>query len=263
MAVLGDVKRIVVKVGTSTLTYDTGKTNIRRMHKLVSVLSDIANSGIETALVTSGAIGVGVSKLGLKERPEDTPGRQAAATVGQCELMFMYDKLFAEYGHTVGQLLITKSDVENDGRRKNLINAFDKLFDYGAIPIINENDSVAVDEIVYGDNDSLSATVAKLIRADALIILTDTDGFYDADPNEDENARLIPVINEITDELYQAAGGRGSKFSTGGMVTKLHAAQTATQAGINTIVMNGAYPEDIYKALDGKQIGTFFTCDKN
>lgn len=263
MATLSNVKRIVVKVGTSTLTYDTGKTNIRRMHKLVSVLSDIVNSGIEVALVTSGAIGVGVGRLGLKERPEDTPGRQAAATVGQCELMFMYDKLFGEYGHTVGQLLITKSDVENDERRENLINAFQKLFEYGAVPIVNENDSVAVDEIVYGDNDSLSAIVAKLISADALIILTDIDGLYDANPNEDENAKLIPVVAEINDDLFEIAGGHGSRFSTGGMVTKLHAAQIATASGIDTIVMNGSAPEDIYKALDGKQIGTFFIGKKD
>lgn len=258
MAVLKDVKRLVVKVGTSTLTYGTGKTNIRRMHKLVSVLSDIVNSGIEVALVTSGAIGVGAGKLGLSKKPDDTPGRQAAATIGQCELMFMYDKLFAEYGHTVGQLLITKSDVENEERRQNLVNTFDRLFDFGAIPVINENDSVAVEEIVYGDNDSLSAIVARLICADALIILTDIDGLYDANPNEDENARLIPVVTEINDELFEIAGGCGSKFSTGGMVTKLHAAQIAMDAGIDTIVMNGENPTEIYKALDGKQVGTFF-----
>lgn len=263
MAVLKDVKRLVVKVGTSTLTYDTGKTNIRRMHKLVSVLSDIVNSGIEVALVTSGAIGVGVGKLGLKERPSDISGRQAAATVGQCELMFMYDKLFGEYGHTVGQLLITKSDVDSEERRKNLVNTFDKLFDYGAVPIVNENDSVAVDEIVYGDNDSLSAIVAKLINADALIILTDIDGLYDDNPNENEDAKLISQVDEITDELIAVAGGHGSRFSTGGMVTKLHAAQIAMDAGIDTIVMNGAAPESIYKALDGKQIGTFFTGKKD
>lgn len=263
MAVLKDVKRLVVKVGTSTLTYDTGKTNIRRMHKLVSVLSDIVNSGIEVALVTSGAIGVGVGKLGLKERPSDISGRQAAATVGQCELMFMYDKLFGEYGHTVGQLLITKSDVDNEERRKNLVNTFDKLFDYGAVPIVNENDSVAVDEIVYGDNDSLSAIVAKLVNADALIILTDIDGLYDDNPNENEDATLISQVDEITDELIAVAGGHGSRFSTGGMVTKLHAAQIAMDAGIDTIVMNGAAPESIYKALDGKQIGTFFTGKKD
>lgn len=263
MAVLKDVKRLVVKVGTSTLTYDTGKTNIRRMHKLVSVLSDIVNSGIEVALVTSGAIGVGVGKLGLKERPSDISGRQAAATVGQCELMFMYDKLFGEYGHTVGQLLITKSDVDSEERRKNLVNTFEKLFDYGAVPIVNENDSVAIDEIVYGDNDSLSAIVAKLINADALIILTDIDGLYDDNPNENEDAKLISQVDEITDELIAAAGGHGSRFSTGGMVTKLHAAQIAMDAGIDTIVMNGAAPESIYKALDGKQIGTFFTGKKD
>ena len=263
MAVLKDVKRLVVKVGTSTLTYDTGKTNIRRMHKLVSVLSDIVNSGIEVALVTSGAIGVGVGKLGLNERPSDISGRQAAATVGQCELMFMYDKLFGEYGHTVGQLLITKSDVDSEERRKNLVNTFDKLFDYGAVPIVNENDSVAIDEIVYGDNDSLSAIVAKLVNADALIILTDIDGLYDDNPNENEDAKLISQVDEITDELIAVAGGHGSRFSTGGMVTKLHAAQIAMDAGIDTIVMNGAAPESIYKALDGKQIGTFFTGKKD
>ncbi len=263
MAVLKDVKRLVVKVGTSTLTYDTGKTNIRRMHKLVSVLSDIVNSGVQVALVTSGAIGVGVGKLGLKERPSDISGRQAAATVGQCELMFMYDKLFGEYGHTVGQLLITKNDVDSTERRENLINTFEKLFDYGAVPIINENDSVAVDEIVYGDNDSLSAIVARLINADALIILTDIDGLYDENPTENEDAKLISQVNEITDELIAVAGGHGSKFSTGGMVTKLHAAQIAMDAGIDTIVMNGAAPESIYKALDGKQIGTFFTGKKD
>lgn len=258
MAILKDVKRIVVKVGTSTLTYSTGKTNIRRMHKLVSVLSDIVNSGIEVALVTSGAIGVGVGKLGLKEKPADTAGKQAAATIGQCELMFMYDKLFSEYGHTVGQLLITKSDVDNYERRENLINTFNKLFDFGAIPVINENDSVAVEEIVYGDNDSLSAIVAKLINADALIILTDIDGLYDANPTENEDAKLIPVITVIDEDLYAIAGDRGSTLGTGGMVTKLHAAEIAMDAGIDTIVMNGENPTDIYKALDGKQIGTFF-----
>lgn len=258
MAVLKNVKRLVVKVGTSTLTYSTGKTNIRRTHKLVSVLSDIVNSGIEVALVTSGAIGVGVGKLGLPEKPSDTAGKQAAATIGQCELMFMYDKLFGEYGHTVGQLLITKSDVENEERRENLINTFNKLFEFGAIPVINENDSVAVEEIVYGDNDSLSAIVAKLVNADALIILTDIDGFYDSNPSENEDAKLIPIVNEINGDLYKIAGGRGSTLGTGGMVTKLHAAEIAMGAGIDTIVMNGENPTEIYKALDGKQVGTFF-----
>ena len=228
------------------------------MHKLVSVLSDIVNSGIEVALVTSGAIGVGVGKLGLKEKPADTAGKQAAATIGQCELMFMYDKLFGEYGHTVGQLLITKSDVENDERRQNLVNTFNKLFEFGAIPVINENDSVAVEEIVYGDNDSLSAIVAKLVNADALIILSDIEGLYDANPNENEDAKLIPVVTEINEDLYAIAGGKGSTLGTGGMVTKLHAAEITMGAGIDTIVMNGENPTEIYKALDGKQVGTFF-----
>lgn len=258
MAVLKDVKRLVVKVGTSTLTYETGKMNIRRVAKLSSVLSDLANSGIEVTLVTSGAIGVGVGKLGLCARPTDTQGRQAAATVGQCELMFMYDKFFGEHGQTIGQLLITKGDVDDPVRCKNLTNTFEKLFEYGAIPIVNENDSVAVDEIVYGDNDTLSAIVARLIKADALIILTDADGLYDADPSVDENARLIPVVDVIDDELLKVAGGSGSNRGTGGMVTKLHAAQIATKAGIDTIVMNGAAPQDIYKVLEGRQVGTFF-----
>ena len=168
MATLKDVERIVIKVGTSTLAHDTGKANIRQMKKLVAVISDIVNSGKQVALVTSGAIGVGAGKLGLKERPKTTAGKQAAATIGQCELMFMYDKMFGEYGHTIGQFLITKRDVDNLECRENLINAFEETFNLGAIPVINENDAVAIEEIVYGDNDSLSAIVAKLIGADAL-----------------------------------------------------------------------------------------------
>ncbi len=261
MAVLHNVKRLVIKVGTSTLIHPTGKANIRKMRQLVSVISDIVNSGLEVALVTSGAIGVGVGKLNLGERPDDTPGRQATATVGQCELMFMYDKMFAEYGHTIGQLLITKGDVENEKCRNNLINTFEKLFEYGAVPVINENDSVAVEEIVYGDNDILSATVAGLIGADALIILTDTDGLYDANPNEDEEAKLIAVVEDITEEMYRAAGGNGTKFSTGGMATKLSAARVAMENGIDTIIMNGENMDNIYKAMDGRQVGTFF-CGK-
>lgn len=258
MAILKDVKRLVVKVGTSTLTYDTGKINIRRLSKLTSVLSDLTNSGIEVALVTSGAIGVGVGKLGLKERPCDTPGRQAAATVGQSELMFMYDKLFGEYNHTIGQLLITKGDVDDNSRRENLINTFNKLFEYGAIPIVNENDSVAVDEIVYGDNDTLSAIVAKLVNADALIILTDADGLYDSDPTVDENAKIISVVDEVDDKILAVAGDSSSNRGTGGMITKLQAAKISTDAGIDTIIMNGITPEDIYKVIQGRQIGTFF-----
>ena len=253
-----DAHRIVVKVGTSTLTYDTGKVNLRRMDKLAQVISDLRNSGTEVALVTSAAIAVGVGKLGLSERPGDIPSRQAVATVGQCELMFMYDKLFSEYGNTIGQLLITRSDFENGERRANLSNSFEKLFKFGAIPVINENDSIAVEEIVFGDNDTLSAMVAKLVNADALIILSDIDGLYSGNPREDESAYLIPVVEEITDELMSIAGTKGSTRGTGGMVTKLHAAQIAMDAGIDTVVMNGAQPEDIYRLLDGRQIGTYF-----
>ncbi len=253
-----DIKRIVVKVGTSTLTYDTGKINLRRMSKLAQVLSDLKNAGIEIALVTSGAIGVGVGKLGLKERPHDTPGRQAAATVGQCELMFLYDKFFGEYGNITGQLLVTKDDFDDEERHRNLHNSFMKLFEYGAIPVINENDSVAVDEIVFGDNDSLSAHVAKIVNADTLIILTDIDGLFSANPREDENAVLIHSVDKITDEVLALAGGSGTSRGTGGMITKLHAAQIATSAGIDTVVMNGSDPEDIYKLIDGRQIGTLF-----
>lgn len=253
-----NAKRIVVKVGTSTLTYETGKMNIRRMIKLCSVLADLHNSGIDVVLVTSGAIGVGVGKLRLTERPHDIPGRQAAATVGQCELMFMYDKFFGEYGQKVGQLLVTKSDFENNERRTNLTNTFEKLFEYGAIPVVNENDSVATEEIVYGDNDSLSAIVASLIHADGLIILTDIDGLFDANPMENPDARLIPVVDKIDDDILALAGGAGSSRGTGGMVTKIHAAKIANDSGIPTVVMNGTAPQDIYKLIDGRQVGTIF-----
>lgn len=257
-----EVKRIVFKVGTSSLTYDTGKINIRRMSALARVLSDLKNAGKEIVLVTSGAIGVGVGKLGLGERPHDTPGRQAAATVGQCELMFLYDKFFGEFGNTVGQLLVTRDDFEDDERRRNLHNTFMKLFEYGAIPVVNENDSVAVEEIVFGDNDSLSAHVAKLVEADTLVILTDIDGLFSANPREDESARLISSVDRITDEILALAGGSGTSRGTGGMVTKLHAGEIATVAGIDTVVMNGSDPEDIYKLLDGRQIGTHFKAQR-
>ena len=253
-----NIKRLVVKVGTSTLTYETGKTNIRRMMKLCSVLADLHNSGIDVVLVTSGAIGVGVGKLGLSEKPSDIPGRQAAATVGQCELMFMYDKFFSEYGQKIGQLLVTKSDFENDIRRENLSNTFEKLFEYGAIPVVNENDSVATEEIVYGDNDSLSAIVATLIKADGLVILSDIDGLFDSNPMENEDARLITVVEKIDESVFALCGGAGTKRGTGGMVTKVHAAQIAGEKGIPTVVMNGTAPQDIYKLIDGRQVGTLF-----
>ncbi len=259
---LKEAKRIVFKVGTSTLTHATGKTNLRRLDSIVRVLSDLSNAGLDIALVTSGAIGVGVGKLGLSEKPKDMPSRQAAACVGQSELMFIYDKFFSEYGKVIGQLLMTKSDVDNAERRMNLVNAFAQMFRYGVIPVINENDSVAVEEIAYGDNDNLSAIVAKLIHADALVILTDTDGLFTGNPQTDDLARLIPMVDEITPEIQALAGESGTKQGTGGMVTKLHAAKTATEAGIDTVIMNGNTPEDIYKLVDGRSIGTFFKSQK-
>lgn len=255
---LRKAQTIVFKVGTSTLTHETGKTNLKGMEELVLVLSDLMNEGRKVALVTSGAIGVGVGKLGLPARPKDTAGKQAAATVGQCELMFMYDKMFSQYGHKVGQLLITKEDVDDPKREENLVHTFERLFTYGAIPIINENDAVAVDEIVYGDNDSLSAVVAALIHADALVILTETDGLYTANPLTDPGAKRIAEVAEITDEIRAYAGGAGTALGTGGMVTKLHAAEIATAAGVDTYIISGKDPRDIYRLMDGADLGTHF-----
>ncbi|MGI6691256.1 MAG: glutamate 5-kinase [Christensenellales bacterium] len=251
-------KRVVVKVGTSTLTHPSGRANIREMEQLVAVLADLMNAGVQVVLVTSGAIGIGVGKLGLTERPKDTPGKQAASTVGQCELMYMYDKMFNEYGHKVGQLLITKADVEDPERHGNLVATFEKLFSWHVIPIINENDAVAVEEIVYGDNDSLSAIVAVLVKAYALVILTDTDGLYDKNPREHPDARRIPVVERITDEIRAIAGGAGSNQGTGGMVTKVRAAEIATSEGVRTYVINGSPAQNIYRLMDGEDIGTYF-----
>ena len=257
-----DTKRIVIKVGTSTLAYRTGMTNIRHMEELVKVLSDIHNSGVQVVLVTSGAIGVGVGKLGLTERPKDTSGKQAAACVGQAMLMFMYDKMFAEYGQTIGQLLITKEDADDVTRRQNLINTFERLFEYGVIPVINENDSVAVEEIVYGDNDTLSAVIAKFVDADALVIMSDIDGLYTGNPNTSKDAQLIPVVEEIDEHILAIAEGAGTSLGTGGMATKVHAAQIATEAGINTYVISSTPISNLYRLIDGESVGTCFMSKK-
>ena len=259
---LNKAKRIVFKVGTSTLTYKTGMTNIRHMEELVKALSDIHNSGTEVVLVSSGAIAVGVGKLGLPEKPVDTPGRQAAATVGQCELMFIYDRMFSQYGQNIGQLLITKDDVDDSKRHENLINAFEKLFEYRVIPIINENDSVAIDEIVYGDNDRLSAVVAQCVNADALVILSDIDGLYTANPSTDKDATLIKTVDKIDDYILSIAKGAGSTFGTGGMYTKILAAQIAAQSGIDTYIINSTPVNNIYKLMEGEQVGTLFKANK-
>jgi len=251
-------KRIVVKVGSSTLTHDSGKLNLRIMDKIAMVLSDIKNEGIDVVLVTSAAVAAGVSKLGLKERPKTTKEKQAVASVGQCELMFAYDKVFSQYNQTVSQLLLTRDVVENLKLQENVVNTFETLFLYNVIPIVNENDSVAVEELVYGDNDTLSAVTAKLVCADLLIILSDVDGLYDGNPQTDENAKLISVVKEITEDIESVAGGAGSLVGTGGMATKIAAAKIAVNSGIDMVIVNGKNPELIYDILEGKQQGTLF-----
>lgn len=255
-------KRIVVKVGTSTLTYDNGNINLTRIEKLTRVLSDLMNSGKEVILVTSGAVGVGVNKLKLKEKPKTIKEKQAVAAVGQCELMHIYSKFFGEYSHIVGQVLLTRDVVEDDHIRQNVINTFETLLENRIIPIVNENDTVAIDEIEnivrFGDNDNLSAIVAKLVSADLLIILSDIDGFYDSDPRKNKNSKLIKVVENITPDLEECAGGAGSSLGTGGMATKLTAAKTATSAGTNMILANGDDPSILLDIIDGHEIGTLF-----
>ena len=251
--------RVVVKVGTSTLTYENGRLNLRRIEALVRVLSDLKNSGKEIILVTSGAIAVGTGQLGLRQRPQDTAGKQAAAAVGQCELMYSYDNQFSSYGHVTAQVLLTRDVIEDDRRKEHVVNTLSRLLEYGAIPIVNENDTVSVEEIEFGDNDTLSAIVAVLARAQALVMLTDIDGLYTADPRRHADARLIPVVEAIDDTMRQAASGAGSARGTGGMVTKLHAAEIATAAGIPTVIMSGADPRRLYDLFDGERIVTLFT----
>lgn len=261
MSAFSSCKRLVVKVGTSTLTHASGHINLRRIDELVKVLSDLKNAGIEILLVSSGAVGVGVGELGLRERPQDLGGKQAAAAVGQCALMYMYDKEFAEYGHVTAQVLLTRDGVEDPVRRQNIINTLECLLHYKALPIINENDTVSTEEIEFGDNDTLSAMVAVLAKADGLILLTDIDGLYTADPRTHADATLIPRVTAIDDDLLSLAGGAGSTRGTGGMLTKLHAAQIAMDAGIPTIVMDGSFPARLYDVMEGKPCGTLFEAD--
>ena len=250
--------RIVVKIGTSTLTHETGRINIRRIEKLCKVLSDIKNAGHELILVSSGAIGLGVGKLNLKQKPEDMPTKQAAAAIGQCELMYLYDKKFMEYNHIVAQILITGHDFDNPESKKNFQNTVCRLLEMTVMPVINENDSIVTDEISVGDNDTLAAIVAKTAEADLLILLSDIDGLYTADPRETPDAEIIDVVFSITPEITQLAGNKGTELGTGGMVTKLHAAQIVMDAGIDMIITNGMYPENLYRILDGEKVGTKF-----
>ena len=250
--------RIVVKVGTSTLTHAIGNLNIRRVDKLCRVLSDIKNAGHEVILVSSGAVGMGVGKLSLKERPVDIPSKQAVAAVGQCELMYTYDRAFSEHNHVVAQILLSANDVEDAERRRNFHNTIFRLLELGALPIINENDTVATEELAIGDNDTLSAIVAVSAGADLLVLLSDIDGLYTADPRTDPSATLLREVDKITPEIIALAGGKGSALGTGGMTTKLKAAQIANQAGIDMIIANGSDPDILYNILDGIAVGTRF-----
>ena len=251
--------RIVIKIGTSTLAHATGHLNIRRVEGLCKVISDIKNSGHEVILVSSGAIGMGVGKLGLRCRPSDIPTKQAAAAVGQCELMYIYDKLFSEYNHTVAQLLITGDDVKNHTRHENFRNTLHRLLELEAIPILNENDTVATDEIVIGDNDTLAAIVAESIDADILVLLSDIDGLYTADPHKDPNAKLLSHVSQMTDEIRALGGGSAGSQGTGGMVTKLRAAEICMNAGCDMVITNGKRPDDLYAILEGRCVGTTFS----
>ena len=251
--------RIVIKIGTSTLAHPTGHLNIRRVEQLCEIMSDIKNAGHELILVSSGAIGMGVGKLNLPGRPADMPTKQAAAAVGQCELMYIYDKLFTEYNHIVAQILITAPDLQEAGSRKrNFHNTLARLLELGALPVINENDTVSTDEIVIGDNDTLSANVASTIQADLLVLLSDIDGLYDSDPHKNPDAKLISTVGTIDDSILALGGGSGSALGTGGMATKLHAAQVATAAGCEMVIANGQRPELLYDIAAGKPVGTRF-----
>lgn len=250
--------RIVVKIGTSTLAYATGQLNIRRVEELCKTMSDIRNAGHELILVSSGAIGMGVGKLGLRTRPRDIPTKQAAAAVGQCELMYVYDKLFSEYHHTVAQLLITADNLSNETRHANFTNTLNRLLELGAVPVINENDTVATDEIVIGDNDTLAAMVAESVEANLLVLLSDIDGLYTADPHADPTARLLPVVHRVDDSIQALAGVSSTDQGTGGMVTKLRAAEICLNCGCEMVIANGREPRLLYDIVEGKPVGTRF-----
>lgn len=256
--------RIVVKVGTSTLAHPTGRLNIQRMEKLCKVLSDLKNMGHEIILVSSGAIAMGFGKLNLSERPKDVPTKQASAAVGQCELMYIYDKLFTEYNHTVAQLLITAPDIEEGGVcKQNFHNTLARLLELGALPVINENDTISTEEFGIGDNDTLSAIVAVTIQADLLILLSDIDGLFDGDPRKNPDAKLIDTVEKIDEHIISLGGGSGSNLGTGGMATKLRAAQMATAAGCEMVIANGQSPEVLYDVAAGKRVGTRFLAKRD
>ena len=255
--------KITVKVGTSTLTHKTGRLNIRRVEELCKVLSDVKNAGHDIVLVSSGAIGMGVGKLNMADKPQDMPTKQAAAAVGQCELMYVYDNLFQEYNHTVGQILITGEDLADSVRHENFTNTLNRLLELDVIPVINENDSVATEEIVIGDNDTLAAIVATSAKAELLVLLSDIDGLYTADPKKDPSARLIREVSELTDDILALAGDKGSDLGTGGMKTKLSAAGICMNEGCDMIIANGSDPTLLYDIADGKPVGTRFLAGRS
>lgn len=261
-------QRIVVKVGTSTLTHDSGALDLRSMEQLVRVLSDLSGAGHEVILVTSGAIAVGTARLGLPERPKELRMKQAAAAVGQCRMMHLYDKLFSEYNRSMAQILLTGDDVDDPERAAHLRSTFSALLEMKVIPVVNENDSVSSAEIetghhkVLGDNDTLSAIVAELCQADLLILLSDIDGLYDADPKAHPDAKLLHQVRELTPEILNMAGGAGSWRGTGGMSTKLSAARIAMAAGCDMVITNGARMTDLYGIVDGQDIGTRFVASR-
>lgn len=264
---LKNSQRIVVKVGTSTLTHENGRMNFTRMDRLAMTLSELMNEDKEIILVSSGSIGVGMGKFNLKKRPEGMGMKQALAAVGQCELMNIYSRLFATYNQTVAQMLLTKPDINDEVRKINVLNTFNNLLDLGVIPIVNENDTVSVDEIkslmMFGDNDTLSAVVTRLVEADLLIILSDIDGLYDSNPKENKECNLISVVNTIDDIIRNCAGESGSRRGTGGMITKLDAAEIATNAGANMVIANGSDPTIIQRILNGEELGTLFVRKPN
>lgn len=250
--------RLVIKIGTSTLAHASGRLNIRRVEELCKVLSDLKNSGHEIILVSSGAIGMGVGKLALKQKPQDIPTKQAAAAVGQCELMYTYDRLFQKYHHTVAQILLTGSDFKHEDRYHNFQNTLSRLLELEVLPIINENDTIATEEIKVGDNDTLSAMVATSVNADCLVLLSDIDGLYTADPHKCADAKLIHYVDALTPEIMALAGDAGSALGTGGMKTKLHAAELCRDAGCEMVILNGAQPNLLYDLFEGKDVGTRF-----
>lgn len=252
-----DAKRVVIKVGTSTLCYKTGNLNIRRVRKLIEVMSDLKNEGRDIIFVTSGAIGIGVGKAGLTSRPKDIPTKQACAAIGQCELMNIYDREFSKFNHTVAQLLVTRDVVSNKIRHENAFNTLHRLLEMNIVPIINANDTVSIEQLDFDENDTLSAVAAQLCEADLLIMLTDVDGLYDRNPSEPD-AKHIPVVTKLTDEMISSARQKGSELASGGMITKLEAAMIAGENGIPAVIINGDDPENLYRLFEGNAKCTVF-----